>query len=51
MQETQVQFLGHEDPLEKEMMIHSGILTWTLPWTVARWAPLSMGSQESYTTE
>ena len=51
MQDTQVQFLGREDPLEKEMMIHSGILTWRTPWTVAHWAPLSMGSQESYTTE
>ena len=25
--------LGHEDPLEKEMATHSGILTWEIPWT------------------
>ena len=34
VQETQVQFLGQEDPLEKEMAItHSGILAWRIPWT------------------
>ena len=36
MQEThemQVQFLGWEDPLEKEMATHSSILTWRIPWT------------------
>ena len=33
MQETQVQFLGCDDPLEKEMMIRSSILTWRIPWT------------------
>ena len=33
MQETQVQFLGREDPLEKEMTSHSGILAWRIPWT------------------
>ena len=32
-QETQVQFLGQEDPLEKEMAIHSSILAWKIPWT------------------
>ena len=32
MQETQVQFLGREDPLEKEMAIHSRILAWKIPW-------------------
>ena len=30
MQETQVQFLGQEDPLEKEMATHSSILTWRI---------------------
>ena len=30
MQETQVQFLGQEDPLEKEMAIHSSILAWKI---------------------
>ena len=33
MQETTVQFLGQEDPLEKGMAIHSGILAWRIPWT------------------
>ena len=32
MQETQVQSLGWEDPLEKEMAIHSSILAWKTPW-------------------
>ena len=33
MQETQVQSLGQEDLLEKEMATHSGILAWETPWT------------------
>ena len=33
MQETWVRFLGLEDPLEKEMAMHSNILTWEIPWT------------------
>ena len=33
MQETQVHSLGLEDPLEKEMATHSGILAWRIPWT------------------
>ena len=33
MQETQVQSLGHEDPLEKDMATHSSILAWRIPWT------------------
>ena len=33
MQETQVQFVGWEDPLEKEMATQSGILAWKIPWT------------------
>ena len=33
MQETQVQSLGWEDPLEKEMATHSSILAWRVPWT------------------
>ena len=31
MQETQVQFLGQEDPLEKGMATHSSMLTWKIP--------------------
>ena len=33
MQETQVQFLGWEDPLDKDMAAHSSILAWRIPWT------------------
>ena len=33
MQETWVRFLGWEDPLEKEMAIHSSTLAWKIPWT------------------
>ena len=32
MQETWVQSLGQEDPLEKEMAIHSSTLAWKIPW-------------------
>ena len=32
MQETCVQFLGQEDPLEKEMAAHSSTLAWKIPW-------------------
>ena len=33
MQQTQVQSLGLEDPLEKEVATHSSILAWIIPWT------------------
>ena len=33
MRETRVQSLGWEDPLEKEMVIHSSTLAWKIPWT------------------
>ena len=33
MRETQVRSLGREDPLEKEMVTHSSILAWRIPWT------------------
>ena len=33
VQETQILFLGREDPLEKEMATHSSILAWRIPWT------------------
>ena len=32
MQETQVQSLGREDPLEKGMAAHCSILAWRIPW-------------------
>ena len=45
MRETQVQFLGQEDPLEKEMAIHSSTLAWKIPWTEEPDRLQSMGSQ------
>ena len=45
MQETQVQFLGEEDPLEKEMTMHSSILAWKIPWTEESGGLQSMGLQ------
>jgi len=47
MQETQVQFLGWEDPLEKEMATHFSILAWRIPWTEES---DRLRSQESDTT-
>ena len=44
MQETQVQFLGQEDPLEKEMAPHSSTLAWKIPWTEEPGGLQSMGS-------
>jgi len=32
VQETQVQFLGQKDPLEKEITTHFSILAWRIPW-------------------
>ena len=46
MQETQVQPLGWEDPLEKGMAIHSSILAWRIPWTEEPGGLESMGSQK-----
>ena len=45
MRETQVRFLGQEDPLEKEMAIHSSTLAWKIPWTEEPDRIQSMGSQ------
>ena len=45
MQETQVQFLGWEDCLEKEMATHSSIFAWKIPWTEEPGRLQSMGSQ------
>ena len=47
MQEVQVQFLGQEDPVEKEMATHSSILAWRIPWTEEPGRLQSMGPQES----
>ena len=43
--ETWVQFLGWEDPLEKEMATHSSILAWEIPWTEEPGGVQSMGLQ------
>ena len=43
--ETQVQSLGREDPLEKEMAIHSSTIAWKIPWTEEPGRLQSMGSQ------
>ena len=45
MQETWVQFLGQEDPLEKEMATHSSTLAWKIQWTEKPGRLQSMGSQ------
>ena len=45
IQETQVQSLGWEDPLEEEMAIHSSILAWKIPWTEEPGGLQSIGSQ------
>ena len=45
MQETWVQSLGWEDPLEKEMATHSSILAWRIPWTEEPGGLQFMGSQ------
>ena len=50
MQETQVQLLGQEDPLEKEMATHSSILAWRILRAEEPGRLQSMGSQKSDTT-
>ena len=45
MQETRVQSLGWEDPLEKEMAAHSSTLGWKIPWTEEPGMLQSMGPQ------
>ena len=45
MQETWVQSLGQEDPLEKELATHSSILAWKIPWTEEPGGLQSIGSQ------
>ena len=45
MQETGVQSLGQEDPLEEGMATHSSILSWRIPWAEEPGRLQSMGSQ------
>ena len=49
MQETQVQSLGQEDPLEKGMITHYSMLAWRIPWTEESVGLQSMGLQKSQT--
>ena len=49
MQETQVQSLGQQDLLEKEMATHSNMLAWEIPWTKEPGGLQFMGSQKSQT--
>ena len=46
IRETQVQSLGWEDPLEKEVATHSSILAWEIPWTEEPGGLVSMGWQK-----
>ena len=49
MQETWVQSLVRENPLEKETAIHSSILAWEILWTEEPGGLQSMGLQKSWT--
>ena len=51
MQETQVQSLGREDPLENGMAIHSSVLAWGIPWTEEPAGYSPWGRKELDTTE
>ena len=51
MQETWVQSLGQEDPLEEEMVTQSNILAWRIPRIEEPSGLQSMGGKESDTTE
>ena len=45
MLETQIQSLGQEDPLEKEVATHSSFIAWEIPWTEEPGGLQSIGSQ------
>ena len=51
MWETQVCFLGQEDPLEKEMAVHSNTLAWKIPWMERLIGYSPWGCKESDMTE
>ena len=51
IQETRVQSLSWEDPLEKEMAAHSSILAWKIPWTQSLVGYSPWGHKESDMTE
>ena len=48
MQDTRVQSLGREDPLEKGMATHSSILAWRIPWTEEPGRLQTSGASESW---
>ena len=50
MQETQVRSLGREYPLEEEMVPHSSILAWKIPWREEPGKLQPIESQKSWTT-
>ena len=45
LQESQIQSLGQEDPLEEDIATHSSILAWRIPWTEEPGGLQSIGSQ------
>ena len=49
LQETWVQSLDWEDPLEQGMAVHSSILAWKIPWTEELGGLQSIGSQKNWT--
>ena len=49
MEKTWVQSLSQENPLEKEIAIHSSILAWEIPWTEKPDGPQSMEAKKSWT--
>ena len=49
MQETWVQSLGWEDPLEEGMVTHSSILTWRIPMDRGAWQATAHGAAKSWT--
>ena len=49
MEEMQARSLGQEDPLEKEMVTHSSILAWEIPWSEEPGRLQYMGSQSTHT--
>ena len=46
MQETWVQSLGWEDPLEKGKATHSSIMSWKIPWTESPWGHKELDTAE-----
>ena len=49
IQETHVRSLGWEDPLQKGMATHAGILAWRIPWTEDTWRATVHGVVKSWT--